>query len=65
MNKDGRQLKSVIWTEFKYFSLTKGKSVKHSNELMGFFREIVLGGNGDIRINDFDERVKKIKAQFV
>ena len=63
LDTDVNRLKSVIWTKFVYFNLSKGKSIKHSDELMQLFESIVKDNN-KIKIDAFDSRVKEIKNQF-
>ncbi len=57
LDKNHKYLKSVIWIEFRHFDLTKGQLVKHSEELMERFENMLKRG---VNNESFDERVKEI-----
>ncbi len=62
MDKEGRRLKAVVWFEFVHISLTNGRPVKHSEELMRLCRSIVVLEGYDP--HGFSRRVEVIQHQF-
>jgi YbgC/YbaW family acyl-CoA thioester hydrolase len=56
-DRNRKIIKSIIWIEFRYFDLTKGKLAKHSEEMMELFNKISIKG---MSTEFFDERVKEI-----
>lgn len=42
LDKEEKQLKSVIWTSFRLYSFAEGRPLKHSKELMSFWSEIAM-----------------------
>ncbi|HKP96885.1 MAG TPA: thioesterase family protein [Fibrobacteria bacterium] len=63
LGKDGRNLKSFLWTEFRYISLATGKSVPYSNELMDFLGRIQLREDG-LEGRDYEARARSLAARF-
>lgn len=61
LNEEGRRLKAVLWIEFTYISLTSGRPVNHSEDLMRLFNAVLIE-NGTI--TDFDARVEQLRAQY-
>lgn len=61
--KDGRNLKSFLWTEFRYVSLATGKSVPHSDELMDFLGRIRLQSDG-LEGQDYEARARSLVSRF-
>jgi len=57
LDKNRKNLKSVIWIEFRHFDLTNEKLIDHSDELMELFGKISMRG---INTDSFDARVKEI-----
>ncbi len=53
-------LKSVIWIEFRYFDLAKGKPGRHPDNLMELFDRITIKG---INTDSFDSRVRDIRNE--
>lgn len=62
-NENESFAKSVVWINFIYFDLDKGRVVKHTEELMNHWRKISFG-SPEIDMADFDGRVEQIKSQF-
>jgi thioesterase-3 len=52
-------LKSVLWTQFRYFGFKDMKPAKHPPDLESLFSSIALLGRR--RMEDFDLRVKEIR----
>jgi thioesterase III len=42
LNEEGRRLKAVLWIEFTYISLTSGRPVNHSEDLMRLFNAVLI-----------------------
>jgi hypothetical protein len=61
LNEAGTRLKSVLWIEFTYVSLTSGRPVNHSPELMELFRSVVVEGPAEV---GFDTRVEALRLQY-
>jgi acyl-CoA thioester hydrolase len=53
-----KNIKSIIWIEFRHFDLTKGKLIEHSVELMDLFGKILME---KINTESFDARVREIR----
>ncbi|MBI5251058.1 MAG: acyl-CoA thioesterase [Desulfomonile tiedjei] len=54
-------LKSVIWTWFKYFSFAKSKPAQHPEDIMQLFG--VISKSSEIDCSDFDGRVRGLRSQ--
>jgi acyl-CoA thioester hydrolase len=63
LDKEAKRLKSLIWTEFTYISLSNGKSAKHPDDVMQFLDSVIVKNN-EINLSNFDERIKKIKSKL-
>ncbi len=63
LRTDGRNLKSVIWTEFRYISLSTGKSTPHSNELMHFLGRMRLNADG-LDLKNYEARVRSLVTRY-
>jgi acyl-CoA thioester hydrolase len=61
LNEAGTRLKSVLWIEFTYVSLTSGRPVNHSPELMELFRTVIVEGPAEV---GFDLRVEALRMQY-
>lgn len=57
-----KNLKSVIWTWFKYFDFIKGKATGHPDNIMELFAAIAMGNKTDC--SDFDLRVQRLRALY-
>ena len=62
LDKEGKQLKALVWVEFVYVSLTNGRPTSHPEELMELCRSIVVPAeyNPDM----FNHRVESVGQQF-
>jgi acyl-CoA thioester hydrolase len=58
LNAAGANMKSVIWTQFKYFSFAKGRALHHPADIMDFFGKISM--HNEIHCSDFDQRVHSL-----
>lgn len=61
LNETGQRLKSVLWLEFTYVSLTTGRPVNHPEDLMRLFHAVLVE---DGAITHFDERISELRAQY-
>lgn len=61
LNEAGQRLKSVLWLEFTYVSLTTGRPVNHPEELMSLFHAVLVG---DGMLPGFDQRIQDLRAQY-
>jgi acyl-CoA thioester hydrolase len=55
----GQKLKAISWAEFAYITLATGRKAKHSDDLMQFFANVVVGE--DSYSGGFDQRVESVK----
>ena len=63
LRKDGRNLKSFIWTEFRYVSLATGKSTPHPRELMDFLERVLLKEEG-LDARDYEARARALLSRI-
>ena len=62
LDKDGKQLKALVWVEFVYVSLATGRPTNHPEELMELCRLIVV--SVDYNPDTFNQRVERVGQQF-
>lgn len=55
-----KTLKSVIWTQFKYFSFLTGKPTRHPKDIMLLFESIAR--SGEVDHSNFDLRVQQLRS---
>jgi acyl-CoA thioesterase FadM len=63
LGAEGKALKSVLWTRFKYFSFAKRGVTQHPKNIMQLF-EVISMGNGIDR-SDFDLRAQSHRARHL
>lgn len=59
-NKENRQLKAVLWSNFVHFNLVKQKRATHSEDFMNLFSAVHLPLEEAI----FETRIQSIKSQI-
>lgn len=57
-----KKLKSVIWTQFKYFSFLTRKPTRHPKDIMVLFETI--SRRSEVDHSDFDLRVQQLRALY-
>ncbi len=63
LDAEGKSLKSVLWTRFKYFSFAKRGTTQHPKNIMQLFEAISMG-NG-IDCSDFDLRARSHRSLYL
>ena len=62
LNQTARRLKAVCWIEFQYIDLLAGRSATHPDDMMDFFRAVVV--EDVFAADSFNERVAALSARF-
>lgn len=62
LDKTGQRLKAVVWIEFTFISLLSGRPARHPDDLMQFFRAVLM--DGVYQPDGFNNRVDALKAQY-
>lgn len=62
LEKDGQQLKALIWIEFAYISLATGRPTAHPEQLMTLLAAVQLPDSYDP--NGFNQRIDLVRQQF-
>lgn len=62
LDKDARQLKALCWIDFVYVSLSNGRPVPHSEEMMDLLSSAALTDGYDP--NGFNRRVELLRRQI-
>jgi acyl-CoA thioester hydrolase len=57
-NEKKSHMKAIMWAKLVHFGIKSQQSLKHSEDLMGFFKKIHAPINGNL---PFEERVKALK----
>ena len=63
-SQNGTVVKSVIWTEFRYYSLETGRAMNHPDDLMLFLGTIALEDGLSIEVKGFAARVTEIRKEI-
>ncbi len=61
LDSEGMRLKSMLWMEFAYVSLTSGRPMKHPPELMDLLQNIVFSDS--YNPDGFNQRVEAVRAE--
>jgi len=61
LSEDAQRLKAALWIEFTYVSLASGRPVKHTDDLVALFRDVVIQGAYH---EGFDQRVTTLRSEF-
>ncbi|GAB2963358.1 acyl-CoA thioesterase [Hymenobacter coalescens] len=63
LDAQGLRLKSLLWSEMAYLSLTTGKRAEHTDALMDML-ELVDVDDVDYHPDGFDERIGELRTHF-
>lgn len=58
LNSEGTRIKALMWTRLVQVSLVNGSSLPHTDEMMGFFREVVYPLSKEL---SFEERIQQVR----
>lgn len=56
----GKKLKALIWIDFAFIDLKKGRPTRHGEELNQFFNSVLYSDSG-LQNGNFEERVREMK----
>ncbi|TGL60671.1 acyl-CoA thioesterase [Leptospira sarikeiensis] len=63
MDKDGSRLKALLWADFTYIDLNRGRPVRHEPEMMSFLGNFLYDELG-LEETSFESRVKQLRKQI-
>jgi len=61
LDSEGTRLKSMLWVEFAYVSLSSGRPMKHTPELMDLLRNIAFSDS--YNPDGFNQRVEVVRVE--
>lgn len=61
LDSEGTRLKSMLWMEFAYVSLTSGRPMKHPPEMMDLLQKALFSDS--FNPDGFNQRVEAIRAE--
>lgn len=61
LDSEGTRLKSMLWVEFAYVSLSSGRPMKHTPELMDLLQNALFGDS--YNPDGFNQRVEAVRAE--
>jgi hypothetical protein len=56
----GKKLKALIWIDFAFIDLKRGRPTRHGEELTRFFDSVLYSDSG-LQSGNFEERVRELK----
>lgn len=62
LNQEAKRLKAFSWIELTYVNLQTGRSARHPDDMMEFFRQVLV--DTIFTAEEFTQRVDELKLQF-
>ncbi len=62
LDKTKRRVKAFAWIEFTYFNLATGRATSHPEDLMAFFRAVII--NDVYEPDGFNQRIDAVRLQY-